>query len=424
MNQESGIKISVIIPVYNVEAYLAECLDSLLQNCSENFEIICIDDYSDDNSIAILEQYSKRNNSINLFVADEHIGVADARNMGIQHARGEYILFVDSDDMLLEGTLQHLVDIVSEQDYDEVFFNFKSIYESESIKSKLADRYISKKKEYEGEWQRGIELFCSLYNNNDLTLTVWSQMYRRQFLLDNNVKFESGILHEDVPFAVISMWMAKRVYYTNRECYVWRHRVNSITTQDKTNKHIEGRVIGLKKILDFLYEYPVNDVYYEVIEKFVEKQCLEIKYNFQEIKTSVYAFKNDFRNKLMLEVFLMPEKIVRIKEECLQELRQWSHIIVYGAGKIASLFLDSIGTLNKCIRGIVVTDPNSNQEYFYGHKICSIDEMLGYRENTLVCVALSRKNYDEVSDILENAGFKHIVLIECEVINKKDILKV
>lgn len=125
-------KVSVIIPVYNVDPYLRECLESVVNQTLLDIEIICVNDGSTDNSPAILEEYRAKDSRITVFT-QENRGLSAARNRGMDLARGEYIYFIDSDDYVEPETLERTVHIAEADDLDAVVFRFKQFAESEEL---------------------------------------------------------------------------------------------------------------------------------------------------------------------------------------------------------------------------------------------------------------------------------------------------
>ena len=131
------MKLSIIIPVYNVEAYLMRCLNSVLkQDLSQNeYEIICIDDDSCDKSLEILNQYKNKNENIKILVNETNRGQAFSRNRGIEEAKGEYIIFVDADDAIEENKLAEIYDLSKKENLDVLEYSYKD----KKLKSKMID---------------------------------------------------------------------------------------------------------------------------------------------------------------------------------------------------------------------------------------------------------------------------------------------
>lgn len=215
------MKFSIIIPVYNVEAYLHQCLDSVLCQDFSDWEAVCVNDGSTDGSAAILEDYVAKDARFRL-VTQPNGGLSAARNAGLDAAQGEYILFLDSDDWLVENALKVLSTNLSGEDM--LCFSGRRFFEkthgfnpSDLLKN--------------GNYQSGMDY----YNENALLprdfafVCVVLRAYRRTFLMDNGLRFKEGILHEDNLFTPLACYYAKEVRVINVCLYNYRVRVNSIT---------------------------------------------------------------------------------------------------------------------------------------------------------------------------------------------------
>ena len=136
-------KLSLIIPVYNVEKYLRECLDSCINQTLKDIEIICINDCSPDDSYKILEEYSKKDNRVKIINHEENKGLGAARNTGIANATGEYIWFIDSDDFIDSISCQVLYDCAKEHDVDVLLFQGKTFIEENGIRKYIENEYYN-----------------------------------------------------------------------------------------------------------------------------------------------------------------------------------------------------------------------------------------------------------------------------------------
>ena len=174
------MKISVIVPVYNVEQYLARCLDSILAQTNHDYEIICVNDCSPDNSSAILSEYaSKHPDRIKVITNEVNLGLGLSREKALEVACGEFVMFIDSDDYIKPDYLQHYLDATNDGDYDIVVGGY-----IRDIDGKLTEHYLSD--------------------------TVWSstayaiacaKLYRRSFISDNDLHFTSIKCGEDIYFS-------------------------------------------------------------------------------------------------------------------------------------------------------------------------------------------------------------------------------
>lgn len=212
------MKLSIIIPAYNAEAYLQQCLDSILAQERQGCEVIVVDDGSTDGTAALLERYPDVK-----VIHQENRGMSTARNRGLDEAQGEYILFVDSDDLLTDGALKTLVAELTGEDI--IAFNAKKLHDATG--EQTYHPTIREPETTDG-W--------SYYNRHRLEATdihfvcIWQRAYRRQFLIDNNLRFADGLRRaEDDLFTTQAMLHAKSIKTITDCLYIYRVRQGSIT---------------------------------------------------------------------------------------------------------------------------------------------------------------------------------------------------
>lgn len=247
------VKVSVIIPVYNVEAYIEECVTSVRNQTLREIEIICVNDGSPDNSVEILKRMAKEDDRI-VILEKENGGLSTARNAGLARARGEYVYFLDSDDYLVPETLQVLFDTATEKGLDNIYFGADTIYESPEIEKKYYRRfegYYHRTHTYSGVYS-GQQLLQELVKNGEYRTSACLQMPRREYLLQQDIRFLEGIVHEDNLFAMQSMLCAEKAMVLGENFYVRRVREASIMTGGKRVESSWGYYRCLKEMLRFL----------------------------------------------------------------------------------------------------------------------------------------------------------------------------
>ena len=189
-------KLSIIVPVYNVEKYIKPCIESIFNQGldDEDFEVIIINDGTKDRSLEMIVDIISQHKNITVH-NQENQGLSVARNNGIAIAKGEYILMPDSDDLLIENSLKPLLGKALEAQADLVVADFLSMTDEEIEHANTA---LLQKAEFKYKEKTGKELF--LQDLNPYQCYVWRTLYRREFLLDNNLTFVPGIYIQDVPF--------------------------------------------------------------------------------------------------------------------------------------------------------------------------------------------------------------------------------
>ena len=268
-------KLSIIIPIYNVEEYLEECLCSIINQNIKDIEVILINDGSTDSSKDIANKFVESDKRFKL-INQENKGLSSARNTGIQIAKGEYIYFIDSDDFIIgNNSLKEMLDLIEKYDGDVVVGRMVRIYKNKSMK--LDSKYI--------------ELF-----NNDLCTTeeylkisashncapCWMYIYKRSLLIDNKINFKVGFLHEDEDFTPRVLLKTKKICIYNKGFYGYRQREGSIT-KTFSERNIKD-IISI--LLDLNQEY--NNIDNKVIKKIMKNRSVNkiknIIYNYHYLK--------------------------------------------------------------------------------------------------------------------------------------------
>ncbi len=250
-------KISIIIPIYNVEDYLEETLNSLLnQTIIDDIEVLMIDDGSTDNSRYIIEKYALDYDNFHAF-HKENGGQGVARNYGLEHAKGDYIHFLDSDDIITPDGYEKLYDVVSQGDYDFVVGN---VYRFNRYNCREDNLF---KNSFHG--LKDNEIFTSI---NDNPPFVWdsitcNKLYKKEFLIEKDIKFlDMKIFFEDILFAMESYCKSNSFIFSDEYFYYWRYRDNrsSVTQQNNKNlKNFRDRLEITRLIQNLVEKYEFSD---------------------------------------------------------------------------------------------------------------------------------------------------------------------
>lgn len=236
-------KISVIVPVYNVEKYLSQCLDSIIHQTYKNLEIILVDDGSTDSSGLICDNYSQKDKRIKIIHKCQG-GLSDARNAGLKIATGEYISFIDSDDFIDKNMYSILINNTQKYNSDIVWFNYYNYY---SKKHFINSSIIKNNDLYDLSSSDKIKFAKNLFYQYKMDAHVWAKLYKRSIF--NNIKFPYGKLFEDI-FVLLPILSNAKIISTIPDClYFYRNRSESIVNQYfkqniiKNIDFIESRII-------------------------------------------------------------------------------------------------------------------------------------------------------------------------------------
>ena len=252
---------SIIVPIYNVERYLEQCIESVLAQDYQNYELILVDDGSPDNSIDICTKYAKQYSNI-VFIHKINGGVSDARNAGIQIARGEYLMFLDSDDYW-EGTtiLSNLQNIITENNPDVIFNYMSSVYPD-----KIVNHYINRdkligsfKEDFQGLYQDGIYLGFP-----------FTKIMKRELIFKNQLFFIKGRTFEDV---IWSFSLVKHIkdYAIYQNCfYMYRRERKGSITSVVTAKNQESLFQNLSDVITEIENMKLNNELLPGFKKYVD----------------------------------------------------------------------------------------------------------------------------------------------------------
>lgn len=253
------VKVSVIVPVYNVEQYLPSCLDCLVQQTLQDIEVIVVNDGSPDRSQQIIDEYTaKYPEKIKGFIKPNG-GLSDARNYGLQYAVGEYVTFLDSDDQLTETACEKMYQAAKKNNSDIVCAKSAWLYSDGVIKEV---EYLLKWYQYEGD---------NLRNNSSFPTgfpIATSKLFKRELIEKNNLRFPTGITGEDVVFSTYTYYYSKRIDIINELVYLRTERVDSNNpsiTQQASLKIVQDRIKVIQLVSDFCTERDLYDIEKKVI---------------------------------------------------------------------------------------------------------------------------------------------------------------
>lgn len=253
--------VSVIVPIYKVEEYLEQCVDSIINQSYKNLEIILIDDGSPDNCGKICDKYADMDSRIKV-IHKSNGGLSDARNVGINIAKGDYLVFVDSDDWINKYMIEKLLDLAINKDLDIVECKFKEVYDRNSVmdESKIGEVKVFNNK----------EALENHFNGQGLYRCVWNKLYKKYVF--NEIRFPKGKLAEDLHTTYKLFFKANKVGLVDFIGYYYYIRPNSIIGQGGVELFI-STYEGIKSQNDFieknLYELKpkVNNIYFKTLIK-------------------------------------------------------------------------------------------------------------------------------------------------------------
>lgn len=278
-------KVTVVVPVYNVEGYLAKCLDSLLAQDYSDYEVIVVNDGSTDGSLEIALDYEKKCENIRV-ISQENKGLGGARNTGIRNAKGEYIYFLDSDDCIIPETLSSFVKLLEEGESDIAVCDLEYVDESDNTLSvyRMFSQYS------EGET-------AEITSKKDMITaspSVANKMFKTELFTENNIYFPDRVWYEDLRTITKLYPHIEKMTYIGKPFYKYLQRPGSIMNNAKVERNSEI-MDAVKDIVSYYREIGEYDAYSE------ELQFLAIYHVF--VMGSFRVLKSDVKHHLLREFY-------------------------------------------------------------------------------------------------------------------------
>lgn len=290
-------KISVIVPVYNVEKYLRRCLESIINQSFADIEIICVNDGSTDGSKAVLEEYAAKDRRI-IVLNKPNGGLSSARNAGLELAGSEYIGFVDSDDWIESSTYELAYNAM--QDADLVCY-----YASIDVEGS-ENEFTEQTRQYHAVKRAGLKKITKRLML-DTAVTAWSKLYKKSIVDKYGLRFPEGLYFEDNEFFFKYIVMCEKVFFIDKKLYHYIQRDNSIMGMKyrKSSEHLTDHLSVFFNIYSFYRDEGLLPAYAYVMQVLFGR-CLYEDYTYTERKDEVVAFAEAIAEKIDLDLVKLP----------------------------------------------------------------------------------------------------------------------
>jgi len=289
-------KVSVIIPVYNMEKYIEKCLDSIINQTMKNIEVIIINDGSTDNSEQIILEYIKRHPEANiLYFEKDNGGLSDARNYGVPYATGKYISFIDADDYI-ENNLYEKLEEFMDKDIDMIKFKMQTVNEDGEIIEKIEGPVFE---ECSGE-----QAFEKLCTSDKFMDPACIYLYKREFFIENKFKYELGTYHEDFGLTSLIIIKAKTFVSTNEYGYYYLQSNNSITRNDSREKRIKKANDVLKhydNMLNNIKDFQISKKTKDLVKRYYTNTVILKARELIDDEEEFNRFKKEIKTRKMYE---------------------------------------------------------------------------------------------------------------------------
>lgn len=423
------IKTSAIIPVYNTQEYIGECLECLFKQTQKEIEIIAVNDGSTDNSLEILKEYQKEHDNL-IIINQENKKLGAARNAGMRIAKGECIYFLDSDDLIEKDTLEILYRKVTVNRLDFVSFD-AGAFGGEADDAERFKYYDRSEIGIDTETvYTGFDFWNQFYASHDPMVTAWSFYFKKEFLDKYHFEFQENLFYEDSEFAVKAYMNAERMMYEPRKLYYRRIRQGSIMLSKFDLVHLRGHLSNTKLICKY-----INDDMHEIKRKelfirFWRAQFQKVLRRWSDTEAQKDEDTLNLAGEIVTEIvhstfisqyldmqfyqelhlflkFLLEEAFYPAeRNELLRILKEWhdekTGLCIYGTGKIAEKIISMIefGEIKRNRVVFAVTENREGAKEYHGFPLIEIKDLQQYEDITDILVA-STKYEDEMLEELQ-----------------------
>jgi lipopolysaccharide biosynthesis glycosyltransferase len=242
-------KVSVVIPIYNLEKYLCDCLESILQQTLGEIEVVCINDGSSDRSQSIIDAYRRRDNRI-MSITQTNQGQSAARNLGLSRCSGKYVYFMDGDDLLDTSALAALYDACEQGSLDIGFFDGSAFFEDSELEVlfPVYKDYYKRSLRHAGVLS-GVNMLKKMHNSRSYKPSPCLQIFRADYLRENDILFKEGIVYEDNIFSLEAILSANRCQYFDQQYFLRRVRRNSTVTSPKVAHNFKSYIVVSAEVM-------------------------------------------------------------------------------------------------------------------------------------------------------------------------------
>lgn len=423
--------ISIIMPLYNAENFLEEAIESIRKQSYKDFELICIDDASDDATVSIIEKVMERDERIRLLHNVERSGAAISRNKGMQHAKGEYITFLDGDDIFEEEMLERAYNLAKQHGLDIAVYEYMTV-DSEKIYQK---RTIKRDKYYKEKYCS--EPFC-IYDMEAKDYISWSngpcnKLYNKEFIERNKLQFQTLSSSNDVYFVEMALLLAEKMLFLNDERVMVYARNHATQTRISYNRdpmctyYASMRILEelvSRNLLSDLGERFYSKCYFILLSGLSKTKTEEQKRKFCEflkvegihkmrelggeiyknlpecIKESLEYFENkDYDTRWFEKENKLSFFIRRSNKSFIDDFKEKKNIVIWGAGIYGKNFIEFMDAHEIDIKAIVDINKNKQGTKIGNHIITNF-ETIDFAMVDVVVVA-ARGAYEEVKRKLE-----------------------
>lgn len=425
-------KISVLVPVYNVENYLGRCLDSIRNQTFLDLEIICMDDGSTDASVAILDRYADMDKRFRV-IHKKNTGYGNTMNQALALARGEYIGIVESDDYIAPDMYERLYEVVREHELDFVKTDYYQLWDREDGTEQLYYRVLTENSEM---YNRVLEPNQE-QESYFLQKFTWNALYQKIFLQRHHIQYNEtpGASYQDNGFWFQTFYFAKRVMFLDQAFYRYK--------QDNPNSSINSdrKVYAMKEEYDFIRNFLLKhkeedkrlyqicfhfrmdgclytlsklaDCYKQELAECIRKDCSL----YEELGEVDYSGFSKEKRTGLREICEDPvaytKKQIDKNVQLRKKLEGYQTMVIYGAGSYGKrVYWKLVRVLDKsCCLEFAVTDLKGEKQYYFSNVVKEIADFLPQKETCLVILSVKQDSpaYWEMAELVQKMQFQNVI---------------
>lgn len=417
-------KVSVIIPIYNVEKFLTGCLESVVNQTLEDIEILCVDDGSTDDCPQIIKKFAENDKRIRV-IHKENSGYGHSMNVGMDAASGEYVGIVESDDIILPEMYETLYHVAKEYDLDMVKSDCYLYWESRSHRSRI---YVDDSKQYYNRVldKNDREIYFRFWMFN------WTGIYRKDFLKKNNIRHNEtpGASFQDNGFWLQVMSMCERAMWIDKPFYLYRqdNPASSVKSRTKmmstmTEYDFAGAILkkkGLEKEWELSNYYRmgecraaflrIDDSLKRAYLDVVKKEYLKYKDNIAVTGHWLYEYNLEWIRKAVSDPDGLCEDVINRKKKIVDRLEESKELIVYGAKAVAEAVLKRLYNMGYLENVRVAISKPEPDQHFFGFRVEAIEDVVkncNSSDLVLLGVKQGTRAYGQMKETLEKLDFKN-----------------
>ena len=408
------IKVSILIPIYNVEKYLRQCIESVVNQTLKEIEIICINDGSTDNSLSIINEYASRDERIKI-INKKNSGYGHSMNCGLKIATGEYIGIVESDDFADENMF-------------EILYEKAKIFDAEIVKSnffaQIGEKFLFMENLIGEPYEK---IFSSQSRSETIfqrQIAIWSAIYKREFLSRNKIFFNEtpGASYQDVSFHFKTTICAEKIFFI-RDAFLHYRKDNPDSSMKSPNKIycIFDEFDEIKTFLQTRQELikPFKNAFEDLKLRQSEFHFTHIdnKFKFEYFQRMKDEINFDDEEKIFYDYYEVSQRAKLFKENFFEMIKPFKNIFVYGAGQRTIMTLTRIFRWKiPNLKSIVVTEIKNNPQSIAQIPVEKFSDANIDKESDVILISVKDDNQPKILYDLQKKGYRNIILMTKELV--------